>query len=124
MPKFCAATAIPSGSTTASSKAQDFGLQIDAKVREAKAVVVLWCTKSVGSRWVAEEADLAHSRGSLVPVKIEACELPVGFRRLDYLELTDWDGAPRDQKLDRLLDELEKEDRPRAQPRFEGRSRL
>ena len=40
-------------------------------------------------------------------MKIEACELPVGFRRLDYLDLTDWDGAPRNHRLDRLLDELE-----------------
>ncbi len=33
--------------------------------------------------------------------------IPVGFRRLDYLDLTDWGGAPRDHRLDRLLDELE-----------------
>jgi formylglycine-generating enzyme required for sulfatase activity len=86
---------------------RDFGLQIDAKVREAKAVVVLWCAKSAGSRWVAEEADLAHSLGSLAPVMIEKCELPVGFRRLDYIDLTGWDGAPRSHLLDKLLDELE-----------------
>ena len=42
-----------------------------------------------------------------MPLKIEACELPVGFRRLDYLDLADWDGAPRNHRLDRLLDELE-----------------
>ncbi len=88
-------------------KGVDFVFQIDAKIREAKAVIVLWCTKSVKSRWVVEEAGLAHELGSLVPVKIEACELPVGFRRLDYLDLADWNGAPLDHNLYRLLDELE-----------------
>jgi formylglycine-generating enzyme required for sulfatase activity len=88
-------------------KGRDFGLQIDAKVRAAKAVVVLWCAKSAGSRWVAEEVDLAQALGSLVPVMIEKCELPVGVRRLDYIDLIAWDGAPRSHLLDKLLDELE-----------------
>ena len=88
-------------------KGADFGFQIDAQIREAKAAVVLWCAKSVTSRWVTEEADSAQKLGTLVPVMIEPCELRVGFRCLDYLDLTDWDGAPRDHRLDRLLDELE-----------------
>jgi formylglycine-generating enzyme required for sulfatase activity len=88
-------------------KGRDFGLQIDRRVREAKALVVLWCSKSATSRWVAEEVDLAHELGILVPVKIEPCELPVGFRRADYVNLVDWDGAPRSNRLDPLLDALE-----------------
>ena len=105
-------------------KGADFGFQIDAKIREAKAAVVLWCTKSVTSRWVAEEADLARELGGLVPVKIEACELPVGFRRLDYLDLSDWDGAPRNHMLDRLLDELEQKTERGAALRSEGSAGL
>jgi formylglycine-generating enzyme required for sulfatase activity len=88
-------------------KGSDFGLQIDRRVREAKALVVLWCSLSVGSRWVAEEVDLAHNLGILIPVKIEPCELPVGFRRLDYIDMSSWDGAPRSQELDLLIDALE-----------------
>ena len=30
-------------------KGRDFGLQIDRQIREAKALVVLWCSLSVGS---------------------------------------------------------------------------
>jgi formylglycine-generating enzyme required for sulfatase activity len=88
-------------------KGRDFGLQIDRRVREAKALVVLWCTKSVSSRWVAEEVDLAHELGILVPVKIESCALSVGFRRQDYIDLSEWDGAPRSHQLDPLIDALE-----------------
>jgi hypothetical protein len=88
-------------------KGRDFGLQIDREVRAAKALVVLWCSRSVASRWVTEEVDLAHTLGILVPVKIESCELPVGFRRQDYIDLTEWNGAPRSHQLDPLLDALE-----------------
>src|SRR5262245_19379040 len=65
-------------------KGSDFGLQIGSKIREAQALVALWCSLSVGSRWVMEEVDLAYERGILVPVKIEPCDLPVGFRRQAY----------------------------------------
>jgi len=88
-------------------KGSDFGLQIDRRIREAKALVVLWCSKSVASRWVIEEVDLAHNLGILIPVKIEECELPVGFRRQDYIDMSPWDGAPRSHQLDPLLDALE-----------------
>jgi formylglycine-generating enzyme required for sulfatase activity len=88
-------------------KGSDFGLQIDRRIRQAKAVVALWCSRSVGSRWVTEEADLAHGLGILIPVKIEPCELPVGFRRQDYIDLSSWNGAPRSPEIDPLLDALE-----------------
>jgi len=89
-------------------KGRDFGLQIDRKVRETKALVALWCTMSVASRWVAEEVDLAQQLGILVPVKIEPCDLPVGFRRQDYIDLSNWDGAPRSHQLDPLIEALER----------------
>jgi formylglycine-generating enzyme required for sulfatase activity len=85
-------------------KGRDFGLQIDAKVRSAKVLIVMWCTLSVQSRWVHEEVDLAHELGILAPLKIEACDLPVGNRRVDYINLVDWDGSPRSPLLDDLLD--------------------
>jgi hypothetical protein len=87
-------------------KGRDFGLQIDAKVRAAKTLVVMWCTLSVQSRWVHEEVDLAHELGILTPVKIEACDLPVGNRRVDYVDLIGWDGSPRSHALDDLLDTI------------------
>jgi hypothetical protein len=82
----------------------DFGRQIDRKIREVKAVVVLWCTMSVESRWVAEEADFAHELGTLIPARIEPCGLRAGFRLLDTLDLSAWDGSPRSHVLDPLID--------------------
>jgi formylglycine-generating enzyme required for sulfatase activity len=88
-------------------KGSDFGLQIDRKMREAKAVIVLWCSMSVGSPWVTDEADLAKKLGILLPAKMEDCDLPVGFRRQDYFDMSSWDGAPRSHQLDPLIDALE-----------------
>jgi hypothetical protein len=88
-------------------KGRDFAAQIDAKIREAKAVIALWCTMSVGSEWVLDEAALGLKLGKLVPAKIEPCELRVDFDRKDYVDLMSWSGAPRDHALDPLLDALE-----------------
>jgi TIR domain len=87
-------------------KGSDFGFQIDRRIREAKTLVALWCSLSVGSRWVAEEADLAHKLGILIPAMIEPCEPQIGLRRLDYIDLTSWDGSPRGYLLDPLIREL------------------
>jgi hypothetical protein len=88
-------------------KGHDFSVQLDRQIRESKALVVMWCTLSVGSRWVHEEVDLAQSLGILIPVKIEPCELPVGNRKLDYVDLTGWDGSPRSAPIDALIDAIQ-----------------
>ena len=85
---------------------QDFAIQLESEIRRAKAVVVLWCRLSVGSRWVLEEADLALTLGALVPVVIETVELPLGFRRSDAVDLKNWNGSPRAHDLDRLLSQV------------------
>jgi hypothetical protein len=88
-------------------KGSDFGLQIGRRIREARALVVLWCSRSVESRWVVEEAALGDRLGTLIPVVIEPCELPVGFQRQDYIDMSAWDGAPRGHQLDPLIDAVE-----------------
>ena len=88
-------------------KGDDFRSQIEAQIRDAKAMVVLWCSMSVGSPWVREEAGWASQLGKLVPVKIEACALPFGFAFADTIDMTSWDGAPRGDQLDPLIDALE-----------------
>lgn len=64
----------------------------EGALRAAKAVVVLWSRKSVGSRWVRSEATLAHRQGTLLPVMIEACERPVMFELVQTADLSDWPG--------------------------------
>ena len=84
----------------------DFGAQIEAELRAAGAVVVLWCSLSRQSGWVKEEAQLAKQLGRLIPVRIEDIELPLGFTLAQTLDLSSWDGAPRSNILERLLREI------------------
>jgi TolB-like protein len=65
-------------------------------LRTAKAVVVLWSKKSVGSRWVRAEATLADRNRTLVPARIEACDLPIMFELTQTADLGHWAGKPND----------------------------
>jgi len=69
----------------------------EAALRNAKAVVVLWSKRSVASRWVRAEASIADENGTLTPVKIEACDLPVMFRLTQTADLSGWQGAADDR---------------------------
>ena len=101
-------------------KGDDFADQIDAKIKEAKAAVVLWCSRSVRSKWVSDEAALAAELGILVPAKIEPCQLRVDFRSKDYVDLTHWTGSPRDHALDPLLDAIKQKVGRTLQPNYDS----
>ena len=87
---------------------EDFAARIEREIREAKALVALWCSRSVASPWVREEVQLARELGILAPVKIEFCHPPVGSRVVRTIDLSAWDGGPRASALDPLIDALEK----------------
>jgi TolB-like protein len=65
-------------------------------LRTARAVVVLWSKKSVASRWVRAEATLADRNRTLVPARIEACDLPIMFELTQTADLSHWKGAASD----------------------------
>ena len=75
---------------------ESFDEKIEAALRAAKAVVVLWSKTSVASRWVRAEATLADRNKTLVPVMIEPCERPIMFELTHTSELGHWDGDPHD----------------------------
>lgn len=83
---------------------RDFAFQLDDRLRAASVTIVLWCSHSVESRWVHEEADLAESLDRLIPAKMERCEFKLGTRRLQYEDLTGWDGSPNSSQLNGLLE--------------------
>jgi hypothetical protein len=86
---------------------KNFGQRIEAEIRQAKAVVVLWCALSIQSEWVQDEADLAKKLGSFIPARIETCDPPLGFRRDDFVDISAWNGDPSTRSLDRLIDRIE-----------------
>jgi ABC-type amino acid transport substrate-binding protein len=92
---------------------RNFRSQIEKELRLARAVIVLWCTKSVDSEWVQEEAYQAKQRDTLIPATIEPLELPLGFALSHTLALADWDGSPCSPALTPLWEQIaEKVGRP------------
>jgi TolB-like protein len=73
-----------------------FDATIEAALRSAKAVVVLWSATSVQSRWVRAEATLADRNKTLMPVMIELCDRPIMFELMHTADLSHWNGDPND----------------------------
>ncbi len=65
-------------------------------LKTAKAVVVLWSTRSVESRWVRAEATLADRNKTLVPAMIEPCDRPIMFELTQTADLSRWQGDAND----------------------------
>jgi formylglycine-generating enzyme required for sulfatase activity len=103
---------------------KDFSAQIEAELHSAKAVVVLWCSLSVNSEWVREEAALAKRLSKIIPVRIERVEPPLGFAMAQTLDLSMWDGAPRGPHLTRLLRDIEALTGQASKPNNEGLERI
>ena len=86
---------------------KNFGQRLHAELSAAKAVIVLWCTLSVDSEWVQDEARLAKRLGTYLPVRIDTSHPPLGFGGDDFVDISSWDGDPSTRSLDRLIDRLE-----------------
>ena len=58
----------------------------------ARCVVVVWSKESIDSSWVREEAEEGRRRKILIPVLIDDQHPPLGFGRIQAVELRDWNG--------------------------------
>ena len=85
---------------------ESFDAVIEQALRAAKAVVVLWSPRSVASRWVRAEATLADRLKTLVPVIIEACDLPIIFELTHTAQLGHWQGTAEDKAWRGLLSDV------------------
>ncbi len=60
----------------------------------ADCVVVLWSKTAVASAWVRDEAQRGRERGCLVPLSLDGTMAPLGFRQIQLLDISGWDGTP------------------------------
>ncbi len=80
---------------------------LERKLREADAVIVLWCKDAVKSQWVNSEADLARKLKTIIPVMFDQCSLKFPHSQLHCLDLSFWFSGgqlPRSEELDPLLE--------------------
>jgi hypothetical protein len=83
---------------------RSFDEVIEEALGAAKCVVVLWSKNSASSDWVKGEAAEALQRKILVPVRIDSANVPLEFRRLQTLDLSDWKGDAGHPELGGFLD--------------------
>jgi adenylate cyclase len=85
---------------------QHFDDQIEAELKAAKAVVVVWTPTSAASRWVRGEAREAADRGTLVPVRFAGASLPMDVRAIHTTDLDGWGEDPQSAPFQALLRSL------------------
>lgn len=84
-----------------------FSAEIDAQLRKADLVVVLWSRHSVDSPWVQDEAGVGRDSKRLVPIQLEAVLPPLGFRQYHALDLSGWTGRANDSRTKVLIKAVE-----------------
>ena len=65
-----------------------YSKEIEAALKAAQAVVVLWSKESIDSAWVRDEAAAGRDSGRLVPIKLDQAEPPLGFRQYQTIDLS------------------------------------
>jgi hypothetical protein len=86
-----------------------FDRVISQALDAAKCIIVLWSKNSVKSDWVIEEALEGMERKILIPTQIDSVRLPFGFRRLQTINLSRWQGAAssNSQSIKQLIKAVE-----------------
>jgi hypothetical protein len=75
-------------------------------IREAKACIILWSPDSIVSDWVKEEATLAKEGGKYLPIQVGTDQPPMGFRRIQAANLSQWHGNAQDPQWRLLITEI------------------
>ena len=86
----------------------DFENTIEAALKAARCVIVVWSRTSIDSHWVKDEAEIGRQRRVLIPLRIDDVERPLGFGQLQTADLIEWDGESAQPQLDKLLDDIGK----------------
>jgi adenylate cyclase len=67
---------------------------IEERLREARAVVVIWSADAAKSEWVRSEADRARAERKLVQLTVDGAALPMPFDQIQCVDLAGWQGDP------------------------------
>lgn len=85
---------------------EQFRERIEKELDLAKCVIVAWSATSVDSAWVVDEAEVGRKRSILLPVLLDAVEMPLGFREFQAANLVNWQGNPDDPELQKLVESV------------------
>lgn len=83
-----------------------FDRRIDLQVGSCRAHIVAWSPRSVESDWVRSEADKGRHRGTLVPIVLERCDIPMPFGQIHATDLSQWNHQHADVQWRSILSVL------------------
>src|SRR5438128_12179141 len=77
-----------------------YAASIDEALETADAVVVLWSKRAVESDWVRDEAAQGRERHRLVPLSLDGTHPPLGFRQIQMINISGWNGRSNAPQLE------------------------
>jgi TolB-like protein/Tfp pilus assembly protein PilF len=80
-----------------------YAREIEAALRAADAIVVVWSKASVRSDWVRDEASVGLELSRLVPISFDDAPAPLGFGQFHTISLSRWNGSPAAAEIDQLV---------------------
>lgn len=97
-----------------------FDRVIAEALSSARCVLVVWSQQAIDSEWVRDEAEEGRRRGILIPVLMDEARPPLGFGRIQAVDLGHWTGDVSSDAFQRLIADvtvlLGTPDRPAAEP--------
>jgi tetratricopeptide (TPR) repeat protein len=87
---------------------EEYAGVIEQALESAEAVVVAWTAASVKSAWVRDEAGQARDTGRLIPITLDGCQPPLGFRQYQTIDLSKWNRRAGSPALAPLLQAIDK----------------
>ena len=96
---------------------EEYAAAIEQALEAAEVVVVVWTASSVKSAWVRDEAGHGRDTHRLVPITLDDCTPPLGFRQYQTVDLSKWHGRGGSPALAPLFDAVEKAGRTRGEKR-------
>ena len=93
-----------------------FAKEIEAALRSAAAVIVVWSPTSIHSDWVRDEAAVGREDGRLVPISLDGAAAPLGFGQYHVVAMSGWNGRTDAAQIDRILQALDGDARSATPP--------
>lgn len=80
-----------------------FPQEIEDEATGADTILVAWSSASIGSPWVADEAQLGRDEGKLIPLILDPVMPPMGFRQIHTLDFSSWTPGQNDATFQSLV---------------------
>ncbi len=81
--------------------------RVEERIRAARCLAVLWSEHSRKSKVVKDEVETADKADvPVVPARIDACELPLGYKRAHTVPLAGWLRDHEDEEFIRFRQEI------------------